>query len=100
MQRSIETDVLKQSAAKLMTLKEQFDTEVAKLYAEIENLNVTYQGQASSTFNAKIEGYRPAFEQLSALVNGYSEYLTTVANNTEMTETAVLEAAHKLISIG
>ena len=100
MQRSIETDVLKRTAAKLVTLREQFEIEVNKLYAEIENLNVTYQGQASSTFNAKIEGYRSAFENLSTLVNAYCEYLNSVANNTEMTETAIVEAAQKLITLG
>ena len=100
MVREINTDVLKQSAAKLLTLREQFQAEVNKLYAEIENLNVTYKGQASSAFNAKIEGYRPAFDELAKLVNAYSEYLTSVANNTEMTEEAILEAAQKLITIG
>lgn len=96
MKEMIETEVLKQTAAQLMELKGKLDAEIARMYAEIQDLSVSYQGQASNAFNAKLEEQRPAFEQISKAVSGYSEYLLRVAEDKEMTETAIVDGANKL----
>ena len=92
----IETEVLREVANRLAATKEQYETEIAKLYAEIENLSVSYEGRSSATFHAKMEEARADFNAIGALLQDYSEYLVSVATNTEITENAVTEAAQKL----
>lgn len=90
---SVETQALKKSSQVIDDKTARYDAEIAKLYAEIANLRVEWQGQSSNTFNEKIEGYRNDFEELAKILREYSTFLRNTANHYEKVENSVNDTA-------
>lgn len=94
----VETTDLRKSAELINDKTARYEAEYAKMYSEIANLRVTWQGQSSDTFNKQIEGYRNDFEELARVLKSYSEFLKTTADKIEKTENAIKDAAGNLSS--
>lgn len=93
---SVETQSLKKSSQVIEDKTARYDAEVAKLYAEIANLRIEWQGQSSDTFNEKIEGYRNDFDELAKILREYSTFLRNTADRYEKTENSINDAASGL----
>lgn len=92
----VETQDLRKSAALIEEKTARYDAEWAKIYTEIANLRVDWQGQSSDQFNKQIEGYRNDFQELSKILTSYKEFLKTTADRIEKTEDAINQAAGQL----
>ena len=96
-QWSVTTERLVQSATVIEEKTAKYNSEWAKLYAELQNLKSSqWQGIASDTFNAKLEAYRNDFEEMSKVLMEYVNYLRTAADNYVKTEEAIKDAASNL----
>lgn len=96
---SVTTEELRTSASVIEEKTKRYNTEWAKLYAEIQNLKSSqWQGIASDAFNSKIEGYRDNFQDMASVLMSYVEFLRSAADNYEKTENAVKDAAGNLHS--
>ncbi len=93
---TVETADLRKSASVIEEKTARYDAEWAKIYLEIANLRVEWQGQSSDQFNKQIEGYRNDFEELAKILRSYSEFLKTTADRIEKTENGVKDSAGQL----
>lgn len=96
---SVETADLRKSAEFINDKTARYEAEYAKIYSEIANLRISWQGLSSDTFNKQIEGYRNDFDELARVLKSYAEFLKTTAEKIERTENAIKDAAGNL-SIG
>jgi len=94
----VETDSLKKSADLIEDKTSRYDAEWAKIYSEIANLRVEWQGQSSDQFNTQIEGYRNDFQELSKTLTSYKEFLRTTATKIETTEGTIKDSASQLFT--
>ena len=96
-QWSVTTERLVSSANVIEEKTAQYNTEWAKLYTELQSLkSAQWQGIASDTFNARLEGYRNDFEEMSKVLLQYAEYLKTAADNYTKAEEAIKDSASSL----
>lgn len=94
---SVTTERLVSSAGVIEEKTAKYNSEWAKLYTELQSLkSAQWQGIASDTFNAKLEGYRNDFEEMSKILMEYANYLKTAAENYVKTEEALKDAASNL----
>ncbi len=94
---SVTTERLVSSANVIEEKTAKYNAEWAKLYAELQNLKSSqWQGIASDTFHAKLEGYRNDFEAMSKVLLNYASYLRAAADNYVKTEEALKDAAGNL----
>lgn len=90
------TAEIRKSAQTIEDKTQQYNTEWAKIYTEIENLRVEWEGESSETFNTQLEGYRNDFQELANILNDYAEFLITTATKIEQTEEALKSSASQL----
>ncbi len=96
-QWSVTTEKLVSSAAVIEEKTAKYNSEWAKLYTELQSLKSSqWQGIASDTFNARLEGYRNDFEEMSKVLLNYVAYLRNAAENYVKTEEAIKDAASNL----
>ena len=96
-QWAVTTERLVQSAGVVEEKTANYNTEWAKIYTELQNLKSSqWQGVASDAFNAKLEGYRNDFEEMSKILLNYATYLRNAAENYVKTEEAIKDAAGSL----
>ena len=94
---AVTTERLKASADFIEDKTAKYNSEWAKLYAEIQNLKSSqWKGIASDTFNAKLEAYRNDFEELAKVLTSYVSYLRSAADNYEKKEQEIKDAAENL----
>ena len=94
----VDTELLKSVAGKLSSNLDVYSADYKRLYTEIASMMVEFNGEASTTFNQRIEGYRTSFEELEAVVEGMVQYLQDVATGYELGEEALTAEAAKLAS--
>ena len=92
----VETAELRKSADLIEEKTKNYDAEWAKIYSEITNLRVEWQGQSSDQFNARIDGYRKDFQELAKVLRSYVEFLKSAADKIEKTENAIKDSAGQL----
>ena len=94
---SVTTERLVSSAGVIEEKIAKYNSEWAKLYTELQSLkSAQWQGIASATFNAKLESYRNAFEEMAKILTSYATYLRAAADNYVKTEEAIKGAAGNL----
>jgi len=59
-------------------------------------IGILHITKRSDTFNAKLEGYRNDFEEMSKVLLNYATYLRNAADNYVKTENAIKDAAGNL----
>ena len=90
---------LKNSASRISTLGSEWHKEVDSIYAAVNELNVSYKGEASETFNKQLEGYRNDFEAATKALNDYMQFLVDYAENIHGVEDDLKQQAAQL-SVG
>ncbi len=94
---TVTTERLESSANIIEEKTAKYNSEWAKLYAELQNLKSSqWQGIASETFNTKLEGYRNDFEEMANILLSYANFLRNAATNYRNTEEALRDAAGNL----
>lgn len=90
---------LESSANKVGEKADEFTKKYESIYAAVQDLRVTYKGEASDTFNQRIEGYRNDFTAAEKALNNYVEFLREYAAKIKSTEENLKSKASAL-SVG
>ena len=94
---AVTTERLVTSAQMIEDKTAKYNSEWAKLYTELQSLkSAQWEGIASDTFNARLEGYRNDFEEMAKVLTEYAQYLRNAADNYVKTEEALKDAASGL----
>lgn len=70
---------LERSATQIAEKTQAFIQTYKNIYAATDGLRVSYQGQASDTFNQRIEGYRNDFTAAAQALADYIQFLQSYA---------------------
>ena len=94
---AVTTERLVTSAQMIEDKTAKYNSEWAKLYVELQSLkSAQWEGIASDTFNARLEGYRNDFEEMAKVLTEYAQYLRSAADNYVKTEELIKDAANNL----
>lgn len=72
---------LNTSAKKIENDAGEFKKAYESIYTAVEELRVNYKGEASETFNQKINSYRNDFTAADTALANYVQFLRTYAEN-------------------
>lgn len=92
----ITPEELLNSATALKNKLNSFHGAYTSIYAATSDLKVSYKGEASTTFNQRIEGYRNDFEAADKALNAFIEELKTYAGTARDTENDIDSKASRL----
>ena len=95
----ITPEELLNSATALKNKLDSFHGAYTSIYAATSDLKVSYKGEASTTFNQRIEGYRNDFEAADKALNAFIEGLKTYAEQVRIAESDIKAKASRL-SVG
>lgn len=90
---------LKNSASKINVIANEWKKEVDSIYAAVDELNVSYKGEASAKFNEHLQGYVNDFQAAITALNNYIEFLNTYSSEIHRTEKDLEQQAAQL-SVG
>lgn len=90
---------LQSSAARISSIGQEWTKEVDSIYAAVNELNVTYRGEASAQFSKQLEGYRNDFNAAVKTLNDYIEFLNNYAKDIQTVEDDLKQQASQL-SVG
>jgi len=90
---------LESSAAKIEGKCGEFTQAYSSIYTATTDLRVKYKGEASDTFNSRIEGYRNDFQAVETALKNYILFLRDYASKMKATEGEIKSAAGQL-SVG
>lgn len=80
-------------------MESEWIKEVNTIYAAVNELNVSYKGEASETFTKQLEGYKNDFEAAKKALSEYVDFLTNYASDIQKTEEELKQQASQL-SVG
>jgi WXG100 family type VII secretion target len=92
----VTTEDLRRSSNVLNDKTSRYEAEYQKIYSEITNLRVQWQGQSSDSYNSQLEGYRNDFQELAKVLKDYSQFLVSTADKYEAVERKNTEDAQRL----
>lgn len=90
---------LESSASKVEGKTGEFTKAYNSIYTAVSDLRVTYKGEASDTFNQRIEGYKNDFSAAEKALTKYVAFLREYAGNMKSTEGDLKSRASSL-SVG
>jgi WXG100 family type VII secretion target len=90
---------LENSANKVEGKTKEFNKAYSSIYTAVSDLRVTYKGEASDTFNQRIEGYKNDFTAAEKALNKYVTFLREYAAKMKSTENEIKNKASNL-SVG
>lgn len=90
---------LKTSGNRIATIGTEWRKEVDSIYAAVNELNVSYKGEANAKFNEQLEGYRNDFDAATNTLNEYIKFLFTYADDILKNEEDLKQQAAQL-SVG
>lgn len=61
----------------------EYDSEVNKIYATVENLRNSWQGSDNQEYVNKVNEYRELIEALGKAIGNYGQFMVDTANNIE-----------------
>lgn len=93
---NVTTEELLKSAELLEEKIGEYRNQYEKMYSEIENLRVSYKGQSSDAFNAKIQEFRSSLEEMNTIINSYISFLRNTSSKYVANEEALVENANNL----
>lgn len=85
----ISTQVLRDTSEKVNKINTSMDTALADINKKMNDLEATWKSDAASDIRAAMNALKPRFEQYKNVVNSYSKFLVTTAQNYETTETSI-----------
>ena len=74
------------SANKIEEKTGEFNKAYKNIYTAVSDLRVTYKGEASDTFNKRIEGYRVDFTAAEKALKDYYEFMRRYADEMKRIE--------------
>ena len=77
----------------------EFTKAYTSIYTAVSDLRVTYKGEASDTFNQRIEGYKNDFSAAEKALKNYVQFLREYAAKMKSTENDIKSKASSL-SVG
>jgi WXG100 family type VII secretion target len=98
MSRSITVDPAKldSAAAKVDQQSADYERVYKALFNEIEGMQAAWQGADNLAYVSQIKGFMDDFNQMSALMKQYSEFLKVSARTYRETQNEVISAAKRL----
>lgn len=90
---------LEASAGKIETKTGEFTQTYNNIYTAVSELRVNYKGEASDTFNQRIEGYRNDFGAAEKALKNYVQFLREYSAKMKSTENDIKNRASSL-SVG
>ena len=90
---------LESSATKVEGKASEFTKTYNSIYTAVSDLRVTYKGEASDTFNQRIEGYKNDFTAAEKALTKYVAFLREYAGKMKNTENDLKSKAGSL-SVG
>mgnify|MGYP004529356315 FL=1 len=90
---------LHSSANKIATLGDEWVAEVNSINAAVEELNVSYKGEANAQFNQQLAGYKNDFDAARKALYDYVNFVHDYANDISNVEADLKEQASRL-SVG
>ena len=90
---------LEASASKVDGKTGEFIKAYNSIYTAVSDLRVTYNGEASDTFNKRIEGYKNDFAAAKKALKNYVQLLRDYASKMKSTENDIKSRASSL-SVG
>ncbi len=90
---------LESSASKVEGKTGEFTKAYNSIYTAVSDLRVTYKGEASDTFNQRIEGYKNDFAAAEKALKNYVQFLRDYASKMKSTENDIKSKASSL-SVG
>lgn len=90
---------LESSANKIEGKTTEFIKTYNNIYTAVRDLRVKYKGQASDTFNQRIEGYKNDFTNAEKVLKNYIQFLRQYANDLKKAEENIKSKASSL-SVG
>lgn len=89
---------LEASASRIEGKTGEFTKAYNNIYTAVSDLRVTYKGEASDTFNQKIEGYKNDFSAAEKTLKKYVQFLREYAAKMKATEGDIKSRASSLSS--
>ena len=97
---SAKFDVTPEEIAKSATIVEEKTTEFKSaydsIYAAVEDLRMSYKGEASDTFNQRIKAYENDFKEAERVLKNYVSFLRNYAADMNKTEIGIKGWANNL----
>ncbi len=90
---------LESSANKVEGKTSEFAKAYKSIYTAVSDLRVTFKGEASDTFNQRIEGYKNDFTAAEKALKNYVQFLREYASKMKQTENDIKSKANSL-SVG
>ncbi len=90
---------LESSASRIENKVNEFVKTYNNIYTAVSDLRVTYKGEASDTFNQRIEGYKNDFSAAEKALKNYVQFLRDYAAKIRSTENNIKGQASSL-SVG
>lgn len=90
---------LEASANKIEGKTSEFTKVYNSIYTAVSDLRVNFKGEASDTFNQRIEGYKNDFSAAEKALKEYVQFLREYASNIKGTDSTLMSKASAL-SVG
>ena len=90
---------LQASANRIEGKVTEFTKAYNSIYTAVSDLRVTFKGEASDTFNKRIEGYKNDFTAAEKALKNYVQFLREYASKVKGTEDNIKSKANAL-SVG
>lgn len=90
---------LEASANKIEGKTSEFTKAYNSIYTAVSDLRVTFKGEASDTFNQRVEGYKNDFSAAEKALKEYVQFLREYATEIKGTENEIKSKASAL-SVG
>lgn len=98
MSRTIVVDPAKLEAAaqKIDVQASDYERLYRQLFSEVDGMGAAWQGVDNTAFVTQIKGFREKFQQMSALMKQYSEFLKQSAKTYRSTQNEIVIRAKRL----
>lgn len=87
------------SGNRIIELRNEWANEVNSIYAAVEELNVTFKGEASSKFTERLNGYQNDFQAAGKALDDYTHFLEVYAHSIHDNEVDLVQQIAQL-SVG
>lgn len=98
MARSITVDPakLENAASKIDQQSADYERVYKQLFSEVDGMGAAWQGADNIAFVNQIKGFMDDFQQMTALMRQYSEFLNVSAKTYRNTQNEIVSAAKRL----
>ena len=100
MARTIEVtpEQLEAAAKEIVGLAEDYETQYKLLYAEMDNMESTWQGKDNVSYIQQIKPFKDHLQRMKKLMDDYATFLRTSAKAYRDTQQNIHDQAKKLVN--